>query len=125
MSDLTQVELLWVKKRIEHWIRFGRTATETVLDHNRRVVSFTPGSLFAFIRWASNDYGTVVSRIDVLRAVASGEPYSTVPYVRPGGKILLRLTGSPTVEKVLQTIDAVEALRRMRRPNTGITCTIV
>lgn len=110
MSDLTQVELLWIKKRIEHWIRFGRIATETVLDRNRRVVSFTPGSLFAFVRWASNDYGTVVSRIDVLRAVAPGERYSTVPCVRPGGKILLRLTGWPTVEKVLQTIDAVEAL---------------
>ena len=110
MSDLTQVELLWIKKRIEHWIRFGRIATETVLDRNRRVVSFTPGSLFAFVRWASNDYGTVVSRIDVLRAVAPGERYSTAPYVRPGGKILLCLTGWPTVEKVLQTIDAVEAL---------------
>jgi hypothetical protein len=110
MSDLTQVELIWLKKRIENWIRFGRIAQEAVLDRNRRIVSFTPGSLFALVRWAGNDYGTTVSRIDILRAVAQGEPCSTVPYVRPGGQILLRLAGWPTVERVLQTIDAVEAL---------------
>jgi hypothetical protein len=110
MSQLTHVELLWVKKRIENWIRFGRTAEEHVVDHQRRIVSFAPGSIFAFIRWAANDYGTVISRIDILRAVGPGERYSTVPYVRPGGESMLRLSGWPKVEKVLQAIDAVEAL---------------
>ena len=75
-----------------------------------RVVSFVPGSIFGFVRWASNDYGTAVSRIDIVRAVRPGERYSTVPYVRPGGEALLRLSGWPKVEKVLQAIDAVEAL---------------
>ena len=110
MSDLTHVELLWLKKRIENWIRFGHVAEEKVVDRNRRIVSFAPGGIFAFVRWASNDYGTVASRIDILRAVKPGERYSTVPYVRPGGEILLRLSGWPKVEKVLQAIDAVEAL---------------
>jgi hypothetical protein len=45
-----------------------------------------------------------------LRAVRPGERYSTVPFVRPGGESLLRLSGWPKVEKVLQGIDAVEAL---------------
>jgi len=62
-NDLTQVELLWLKQRIENWIRFGRIADETIINSNRRVVSFSPGSIFAFVRWASNDYGTVASRI--------------------------------------------------------------
>jgi hypothetical protein len=110
MSDLTQVEIIWLKKRIENWIRFGRIAQESILDRNRRMVSFTPGSLFAFVRWRGNDYGTVVSHIDILRAVKPGEPCSTVPCVRPGGEILLRLSGWETVEKALQTIDAVEAV---------------
>ncbi|SDR44982.1 Protein of unknown function [Rhizobiales bacterium GAS113] len=110
MSDLTHVELVFVAKRIENWIRFGRIAQEQILDRQRRQVSFTPGSVFAFVRWASNDFGTVASRIDVIRAVARGEPYSTVPYVRPGGEILLRLSGWPKVERVLQAVDAVEAL---------------
>lgn len=110
MSELTLVELLWLKKRLENWIRFGRIAEEHVLDRQRRIVSFAPDSIFAFVRWASNDYGTVVSRIDILRAVRPGERYLTVPYVRPGGESLVRLSGWPKVEKVLQAIDAIEAL---------------
>jgi hypothetical protein len=111
MTELTHVELEWVKDRIENWIRFGRTAERRIIDSQRRVVSFAPGSIFAFIRWAANDHGTVLSRIDILRAVGPGEPYSTLPHVSPGGESLLHLSGWRKVEKVLQAIDAVEALR--------------
>ena len=110
MSDLTHVELLWLEKRIENWIRFGHHAEEKVLDKQRRILSFAPGQLFAFVRWVSNDFGTVISRIDVIRTVAPGQRCATVPYVRPGGDILLRQAGWPKVERVLQLIDAVEAL---------------
>jgi len=95
MSDLTNVELLWLEKRIENWIRFGRVAEEQILDKRRRIVSFAPGSIFAFVRWTSNDFGTVISRIDIIRAVAPGQRCATVPFVRPGGDILLRLSGWP------------------------------
>ena len=64
MTDLTHVDVLWFKKRIENWIRFGRIAKEKVIDRNRRSVSFAPGSIFAFVRWASNDYGTIGSGLD-------------------------------------------------------------
>ena len=110
MTELTQVELEWVKGRIENWIRLGRTAEQRIIDSQRRIVSFAPGGVFAFIRWASNDYGTILSRIDILRAVGPGEPFSTVPHVRPGGESLLHLSGWRKVEKVLQASDAVEAL---------------
>ena len=106
---LTHVELTWLEKRIEHWIRFGRIAEEKILDRRRRIVSFAPGGVFAFVRWASNDFGTIISRIDIVRAVAPGEPYATLPFVRPGGEILLRINGWPKVDQVLQAIDAVEA----------------
>jgi hypothetical protein len=110
MSDLTHVELLWLEKRIENWIRFGHAAQEQILDRRRRILSFAPGNSFASVRWMSNDYGTVVSRIDIVRAVAPGQRRATVPYVQPGGDILLRLSGWPKVERVLQLVDAVEAL---------------
>jgi hypothetical protein len=110
MSNLTHVELLWLEKRIENWIRFGRHAEEQILDKRRRILSFSPGSIFAFVRWTSSDFGTVISRIDIVRAVPSGQRCATVPYVRPGGDILLRLSGWPKVERVLQIVDAVEAL---------------
>jgi hypothetical protein len=110
MSDLTEVELLWLDKRIENRIRFGRAVEEKILDRRRRLLSFAPGSIFAFVRWTSSDFGTVISRMDILRAVAPGQRCSTVPYVKPGGEILLRLSGWPKVERALQLIDAVEAL---------------
>ncbi|MEH2561584.1 DUF2840 domain-containing protein [Bradyrhizobium sp. AZCC 2289] len=110
MTDHTTVELLWLEKRIENRVRFGRTVAEQTIDRHRRILSFAPGSIFAFVRWTSNDFGTVISRVDILRAATPGQRYSTVPWVKPGGDILLRLTGWPKVERVLQLIDAVEAL---------------
>jgi hypothetical protein len=110
MSDCTLVEILWLEKRIENRIRFGRVAEEKVLDRSRRVVAFLPGSIFAFVRWTANDFGTVASRIDILRAVERGQRCLTVPFVKPGAEILLRQSGWPKVEQVLQLIDGVEAL---------------
>jgi hypothetical protein len=110
MSDLTEVEIVWLEKRIESRIRFGRIAEERIIDRSRRILCFHPDSIFAFVRWAANDYGTVASRIDILRATRPGEAYSTVPYVRPGGEILLRLSGWKKVEQALQAIEIVEAL---------------
>jgi Protein of unknown function (DUF2840) len=107
---LTRVELTWLEKRIEHWIRFGRIAEERALNRRRRIVGFAPGSIFAFVRWASNDYGTIISRIDIVRAVAPGEPYTTLPFVRPGGENLLRILGWPSVSRVMRAIEEVEAI---------------
>jgi Protein of unknown function (DUF2840) len=109
-NALTHVELIWLEKRIEQWIRFGHDVAEQILDRRRRILSFAPGSVLAYVRWAANDFGTVVSRIDILRAVMPGEAFSTVPFVRPGGEILLRIAGWPKVERVLQAIDTVEQL---------------
>ena len=110
MTALTEVELYWLEGRIERWIRFGREVEERVIDRRRRVFVFTPGTVFAFVRWASNDYGTVVSRIDILRAVKRSGACSTVPCVTPGGEILLRSFGWPKVERVLKVIDGMDAL---------------
>ena len=109
-DDLTRVELTWVEKKIEYWIRFGREAHEQILDRRRRVVSFRPNTVFAFVRWAANDFGTIISRIDIVRAIEPGEPYQTLPFVRPGGEILLKIEGWPKVEEVLRHVDAIEAI---------------
>jgi hypothetical protein len=106
----TQVELLWIRQRVENRIRFGRIDQERVIDRYSRVVSFAAGRIFAFVRWTANDYGTAVSRIDILRAVTPDERYVTIPHVRPGGECLLQISGWPKVEKVLLVIDSIEAL---------------
>ena len=108
-DSLTHVELTHVEKRIENWIRFGRAVHEQILDRRRRIVSYRPGSVFAFVRWAANEFGTVISRVDIVRAVEPGEAHQTLPFVRPGGEILLRVDSWQKVELVLQARDAVEA----------------
>jgi hypothetical protein len=109
-DTLTYVDLIWIEKRVQRWIRFGCVTSEQIIDRHRRIVAFAPGDVFAFVRWASNDFGTVVSRIDILRAVHPGEHRSTVGFVRPGGESLLRICGWAKVERVLQAIDAIKAL---------------
>lgn len=109
MTNLTHVDLLWIEKRIERWIRFGQIEREEIIDRSRRIVAFRPGAVFAFIRWRANDYGTIESRVDILRAVEDVRMYSTVPFVTPGGECLLRLSGWPKVATVLNIIDAIEA----------------
>jgi len=107
---LTEVELVFLQGQVEHWLRFGHDAGERVLDRRRRVVLFGPGAVFGFVRWQGGEYGTVSSRLDVLRACGPGEAVSTVPGVTPGGEILLRLDGWPRVKRALDAVAAVEAL---------------
>lgn len=107
-DHLTQVELVWIEKQTEHWIRFGRELREHILDRRRRILFFPPGSIFALVRWAANKHGTVLSRLDILRAVERAAPFQTIPTVTPGADILLRVDGWPKVERLLQLIDAIE-----------------
>src|SRR5258706_13641265 len=89
---MTEVELVFHRDRIEHWLRFGSQDRERIIDRRRRVIAFAPGELFGFVRWQANDFGTVLSRIDILRACGACERIATVPGVTPGGEILLRLS---------------------------------
>jgi Protein of unknown function (DUF2840) len=107
--QLTEVKLTWTAKQQEHWIRFGRAVEDQIISRAVRIKRFRANSIFAFVRWESNAYGTVSSRIDVVRAVATSEPFTTLPFVSPGGEILLHVSGWLKVEQVLRAIDAVEA----------------
>lgn len=107
-DSLTHVELIWIEQRLEHWLRFGDAVHERILSRRTRVLSFRPDMIFAFVRWAANDHGTVKSRIDIVRAVHPGEAYTTLPFVRPGGELLLSIESWPKVAQVLSGIDAVE-----------------
>lgn len=110
VPGITTVELTWVEQATERWIRFGAPLLDQILDRRRRLLSFAANSVFAFVRWASNDYGTVLSRLDVVRAVAPGEAYTTLPCVAPGGELLLHLGGWPKVRACLALIDSIEDL---------------
>jgi len=74
-KGITTVELTWVEQATERWIRFGAPLLDQILDRRRRLLSFAANSVFAFVRWATNDYGTILSRLDIVRAVAPGDAY--------------------------------------------------
>ena len=106
---LTHVTLVWQEGVREDWLRFGKPVAERVVDRRTRIESYDPGQVFALVRWAANDYGTVRSTLDIMRAVGRTEVYTTVPQVDPGGELLLSVHGWPRVRRVLALIDAVEA----------------
>jgi len=83
----TYVDLIWIEKRLQRWIRFGRVASEQIIDRRRSVVAFAPGDVFAFVRWASNDFWhrRLAYRHPARRS--SWRTCSTVGFVRPGGRV--------------------------------------
>lgn len=108
--DLTFVKLTWKEGRVEQWIRFGDPICEERLGPHCRRFGFAPGAIFGVNRWAANTYGTVLSRFDIVQAARPGTAIQTLPYLRPGGTLLLSTHGWPKVERVLQAVDAIEAL---------------
>ena len=107
---LTHVELISRAGKIEHRLRFGAAYKETIVNSCRRLVSFTPNAIFCCLRWAINDHGRVMSQLDIVRTVHAYEAYQTLPLVRPGGDILLRVDGLSKVQRMLVRIDAIETL---------------
>jgi hypothetical protein len=108
-ATLTELDLVWWGGRIEHWLRFGAPVDEQIIDRRRRTVYFGAGAIFAVVRWAAGDYGTVRSELDILRAASSGEAIVTRPGLRPGADLLAAVEGWTRVQRALAAIDAVEA----------------
>lgn len=108
--ELTYVELVFYRDRVERWLRFGRVVDEHLVGCRHRFVGLAPGAVFAFVRWAASNRGAGVSRLDILQAVHRSEPCSTVPGVTPGAEILLRLSGWPRVKRALEAVDAIDTL---------------
>jgi Protein of unknown function (DUF2840) len=120
---LAYVELTWLEKQIEHWVRFGRIAEHPVLNRRVRIVSFAPDSVFAFVRWPSNDFGTIISRIDVLRAVAPASPFPPCLCPSGGESFSASLAGRTSVAFCAQSIKSRRSasIRPTPRRTTGVT----
>lgn len=106
----TFVDLTWRRGQAQAWIRFGQPVGEVLHDRRRRTLAFAPGAVFGLVRWASNDYGTVRSELDILKAVGAGEACVSCLFVRPGGELLVAARGWLRVQRLLAVIDALEAV---------------
>lgn len=105
-----QVSLAFVDQRVNVWLRFGRPARETVINHWRRVTVFEPGAVCCRVKWIANDYGTALWQLMVLQAPMPFDGAQRVAGVVPGARILLRAEGELQVKAVLVVIDSIEAL---------------
>lgn len=106
--DLTHVTLFWREGKREDWLKFGKPIATRIIDRRQRIESYAAGQVFGLVCWASNDYGTVRSTLDIVRAVAAGEPVTPVPQVDPGGDVLLGVHGWKKVAQLFRLIDAIE-----------------
>lgn len=107
VRNLTAVQVVYRKNRINHRLRFGAPLIEARLDWQRKLVAFGPGSVFGYIRWRANRYGTQDWRLFVLRTVESGL-LSTIPGVVPGADILLATRGTTRTQRALDQLDTLE-----------------
>ena len=108
-GPLTHVTLVWREGEREDWLKFGKPVGERIVDRRQRIESYAAGQVFALVRWASNEYGTIRSTLDIVRAVAADEPCASIAQVDPGGDLLLSVRGWPKVAQVFRLIDAIEA----------------
>jgi hypothetical protein len=104
-----QVSLVFVEKRVNVWLRFGRPVHETVLNRWRRVAVFEPGAVCCRVKWIANDYGTALWQLMVLQAPMPFDGALRISGVAPGARILLRADGELQVKAVLVVIDSIEA----------------
>lgn len=108
-AQLTQVECTCLEGQSEQYLRFGRFASERIVDGRTRIFMFRPGAIFALAEWQSKANGPIASSIAIIQAVAPGEPLALHPLLRPGGDVLLHVETWPKVALVLEAIDAVDA----------------
>ena len=103
----TLVQLHFVKGLINHRLRFGTPQSITKLDKYRSIAVFKSGSVFGYIRWRANEFGTQDWRVYVLKVQTDGY-ISEVIGVSPAVKVLLTAQGKPAAKRCLSALDALE-----------------
>ena len=70
--SLTRATILFLEGKVNDRVRFGLAAGERILDRRCRIAMFAPGSLFGYVQWRANRFGTELWRLWVLRAGRAG-----------------------------------------------------
>lgn len=105
--NLTAALIVYRQKTINHRLRFGEPVMEARLDWRRKLVGFTPGSTFGYVRWRANQFGTQDWRLFVLHTARQGV-ITSIPGVLPGADILLATRGTTRTKRALSALDALE-----------------
>src|SRR3546814_5425774 len=55
---LTHVEIHWHEGAREDWFKFGKPVASRIVDRHVRSESYTPGQVFALVRWVRSEEHT-------------------------------------------------------------------
>lgn len=106
---LTYVDLVFSSpEKFSPKIRFGRISKGTSFTQQSRLVSFSPGAVFCLQRIMIRDGNPITSHIDIIRATRSGERYQKIPFIRPGGDVLLGANKAEGVSFIEDLILSIE-----------------
>lgn len=105
---LTRVHLHFGGNAFNHYTRFGHPLFRKTTSKREAYDFYAEGSIFAYVRWQANDFGTRSWRLLILR---SGDEFSdlyAIPGICPGADVLLDVEGKSRVLRVFEAINAIE-----------------
>lgn len=109
MSDtLTRVHKNFGGKSFNYYVRFGRPVCFEKQNKHEAFEYYARGSVFCYVRWQANDYGTRYWRVFILRTGDETSLIYSVPGINPGAEVLLDVEGASRAKRVLETIDSIE-----------------
>lgn len=104
MSDLTLICQHFVPDICNHRLRFGVPQLVTKLDNYRSVAAFGPDTIFGYIRWQRNQYGTTLWRLVIAKTLQDGR-IQKYAGILPGAHILVNVSGVNAVKQALTRFD--------------------
>jgi len=104
----TVVIIQFRKNRINHRLLFGRPCQTIRRGWHRKLEVFLPGSVFGYVRWQGNKYGTQDWSFHVLRSVEAGT-LSRIKGVVPGAEFLFFTRGTTRTARALKWLRQLEA----------------
>lgn len=108
MTRNTLVSLIFIPRRMNVYLRFGRPLEVREIDHRKRVALFAPGSVFCRIWSQSNDFGNTRWDLSILQALGPGESGQRVIGIAPGAKLLLHVDAPRGRRAAMGLIEAIE-----------------
>jgi uncharacterized protein DUF2840 len=106
---LTCVNLVFIPRRMNIYLRFGRPCAHRALDRQHRLAMFSPDCILGRVHWEANQYGTTLWQLTILQTAHPREPVQRLIGVQPGASILLQAHGAAQVQALLRLIDHIEA----------------
>ena len=111
MSDfLTRIHINFDRTRFNYYVRFGVPKYQDRQSPTEAYWYFPAGATFGYVRWEAGQYGTEKWRFFILRGTKPGSPVYSIPGVNPGAEVLADVSGKERVHRLLESVDAVEAI---------------